>query len=73
MVMRKLVKIAVNATPPLIRSDNSITEDNSNAVFDYAYPILIAELYPSTASRTQRIANINTLANRIHDHSNGLL
>ena len=63
-IMSRLVEIAIAADPALITNADHINSENSSRVFDYAYPILLDELYQHEGCPCRLDTNINTLGNK---------
>ena len=63
--MGRLVKIAIEGDK--IRSGIDINYDNAQDVYEYAYPILIDNIYGTYPNRHSMI-NINTIGNRLNNH-----
>ena len=61
-VMHRLVQIAV--TGGLITNARGLNRNNIAAVYDFAFPLLVEEVYSNPPGRPEDI-NINTIANRM--------
>ena len=60
--MHRLVQIAV--TGGLITNARGLNRNNIAAVYDFAFPLLVGEVYSNPPGRPEDI-NINTIANRM--------
>ena len=62
-VVSALVAIALSGE--LIDDEKDVDRSNYSAVFDYAYPLLLEQLYPDGKHRAAD-TNVNTVANRMY-------
>jgi hypothetical protein len=62
VVMKALIAFAVGDR--IIASAFDINQDNNQAIFDHAMPLLMEEIYPDPHERPMDL-NINTLSNRM--------